>query len=131
MHTKHLLERNFFFFLLIAWTGIIFYLCLAESSNLPKIAFPLKDKIVHFLFYFIFVFLFAVSLKERKIIFLRGILIFAILLGLLIEFMQEMCTKSRSFDWFDVLSNAFGAGLGFFVVNYFLFSKQKNKISLK
>ena len=127
MRTKHLLGRNFFFFLSIAWTGIIFYLCLAESSNLPKIAFPLKDKIVHFFFYFIFVLLFAISLKKKKTIFLRRILIFAILLGLLIEFMQEMYTKSRSFDWFDVLSNAIGAAVGFFVVNYFLFSKQKIK----
>lgn len=103
------------------WTGVIFYLCLSESTSLPNFNFEYKDKIIHFTFYFVFVLLwYRSNLKLNKgVVYLRNVFLLAILLGVLIEVMQKMFTKTRTFDWFDILANTIGAFSCFVFIRFF------------
>lgn len=73
------------------------------------------DKIIHFVFYFGFVFLwgnvFLIKAQNRKNIFLK-VFTTAILVGVIIEILQETLTKNRTFDWSDILANSLGAFIG-------------------
>jgi len=101
--------RKLYVFLAVIWSLVILQLCLSESSQLPKIQFLYKDKIVHFVFYLIFVFqwfktnLFA---TKKKLI---ALFIIAVVFGIAIEFAQKFCTTTRSFDVFDMIANTLGA----------------------
>lgn len=118
--TQHLSERNFFKILAIFWTIVIFYLCLEEAPSVPKISFQYKDKVAHFIFYFVFVFFWTKSFKNKKSQSFVIILIIAIVLGITIEVLQENFTQNRTFDWYDILANSVGAITCFTFVKKFL-----------
>ena len=117
--THHLLVHNLFRFLAFIWTLLIFYLCLDDSPNLPKFTFQYKDKVVHFIFYFLFVYFWAKSLKNKSLNYILIILFLAVSLGAIIEFMQENFTQNRTFDWYDILANSIGAIASFIYVKKF------------
>ena len=77
------------------------------------------DKITHFVFYFGFVFLWGNALllktQNRKNVFLK-VFTTAILVGALMEILQETLTKNRTFDWVDILANSIGALVGIFIL---------------
>jgi VanZ family protein len=79
----------------------------APEIELP---FPFADKIIHFLMYFILVGWF-VQLYHRRAS-QWGILCFAILFGLGIEYLQGL-TNYRSFELLDAAANAIGASTAF------------------
>ena len=128
--TQRLLEHNLYKIFAIFWTLLIVYLCLDDAPNVPKFAFQYKDKIVHFIFYFIFVFVWTKSLKNKSLKSVLIVLFLAILFGVLIEFLQENITLNRTFDWFDILANARGAITGFIYIKKFYAIKNEFKISL-
>ena len=111
--------HNFFKILALSWTILIFYFCLEESPSVPKISFQYKDKVVHFIFYFVFVYFWAKSLKNIRFNYLLIILVLALILGITIEFLQENLTLHRTFDWYDILANSIGALASFTYVNKF------------
>jgi len=92
-------------FLGIIYIAIIF---LASLSKVPEVDLPISfvDKLVHIMMYFIlvawFIQIYEQSLKQFII------LIAAMFMGLLIEFLQEM-TGYRSFDYMDGIANSVGA----------------------
>jgi len=58
--------------------------------------------------------------QASKILIFYGTFLFPVVLGGIIEILQEYLTKSRTGDWFDFLFNVFGAliGLGIaFLIN--------------
>lgn len=65
---------------------------------------PYKDKVVHFLFYFIFVFLWYHATKYSII----KIFLIAVTYGILMEILQSF-TKTRSCDYTDAIANTLGA----------------------
>lgn len=81
------------------------------------------------MFYFGFVFLWGNALlqkaQNRKNIFLK-ILSTAILVGALMEVLQETLTQNRTFDWLDILANSIGAVVGIFIL--MMFGKSENKL---
>jgi len=72
------------------------------------------DKIIHFLMYFILVgwFIQLYHTLSSRLLVLLG----AVLLGLLIEYLQGM-TAYRSFDYTDELANSMGAITAFLLAN--------------
>ncbi len=108
MIIKRLLERKY----LIAaffWTIAITILSLVSLKEMPSITtLKFKDKIIHFMFYFVFVFLWTNALKEKNVKILK-IVLFAILYGIIIEILQSAITSSRQADVYDALANSFGA----------------------
>jgi hypothetical protein len=79
------------------------------SNDVPTIKIPHFDKIIHFGLYFMFSFLLYKSFVE-----LRLIIALSISYGAIIEFLQDVLTTSRSFDWLDILANSFG--VTFFII---------------
>jgi VanZ family protein len=124
------LEYKLFKILAFFWTLLIFYLCLDDSPSIPKINFQYKDKVVHFIFYFVFVYFWTKSLKNKTFNFVIIILFLAIITGITIEFLQENFTNHRTFDWYDILANSVGAVASFIYVKKFYVIKNEFKISL-
>ncbi len=119
-HTPHLLEHKLFKILAFFWTLLIFYLCLDDSPSIPKINFQYKDKVVHFIFYFVFVYFWTKSLKNKTLNFVLIILFLGVITGIAIEFLQENFTNHRTFDWYDILANSVGAVVSFIYVKKFM-----------
>lgn len=108
MITKRLLERKYLI-AAIFWTITITILCLVSINKLPSITtFKYKDKIIHFLFYFVFVLLWNYALKKNKIE-IFTIVVIAIVYGIIIEVLQSTITLNREADVFDALANSLGA----------------------
>ena len=103
-----------FQFFALLWTVVITVLSLttvsigAIGSSIP---IENKDKIVHFLFYFIFVLLWNLSQHKKTTIKIISILIVAIFYGAIIEILQGF-TATRTADFFDFFANTLGAVLG-------------------
>lgn len=133
MPTKYLLVlKKILFSLAVGWTLLIAFLCLDSLSNLPTIGISGIDKYVHFTFHFVFTMLwgFYSILKYNSIQISKIGIIIAISLfyGIVIEFSQELFTKTRHADIMDVLANftgAFAAILVFILIKKF---SQLNKV---
>lgn len=108
-------------FLLLAlatlWTSLIIVTSLINMNGVASsIVLPYKDKVVHFLFYFVFVTLWCLYFRSTRGFAKQSlsVLLTAIILGILIEFCQFKFTTSRQADVLDVLANTMGAILGYF-----------------
>ncbi|AWK04299.1 hypothetical protein HYN56_08645 [Flavobacterium crocinum] len=123
--------------LLLIWaiicSGIIAYLCLTDSGNLPVVNFPSLDKIVHFCFHFGFtiswILFFKKELKGKEADDYKAYLIsfiFSVFFGITIEILQNALTVTRAADISDVLANALGAFMAVFCA--IAFKKQIDKI---
>ncbi|UWY29876.1 VanZ family protein [Flavobacterium sp. TR2] len=111
--------------LLLIWaiicSGIIFYFCLTDSSNIPVVNFPSIDKIIHFCFHFGFtiswILFFKKELKGKEADDYKAYLIsfiFSVFFGITIEILQSALTVTRASDVADVLANALGAVVAVF-----------------
>lgn len=79
-------------------------ICLIELKISNIISPSYTDKIVHFTFYFVANYLFLKSKFSKKYL-ISLVLIFY---GIIIEVFQENFTKSRHFDFYDILANSLG-----------------------
>lgn len=106
--------------LAIGWTFLILILCLIRFGDLPEVRVEGGDKYVHFTFHFIFTLLWSyskyVSKGRIEVWDVMKIVLLSLLYGIVIEFLQETFTTTRSADVFDVLANLAGALLAFFIV---------------
>jgi len=107
-------HKHFFFFVALAWTSLMCYVCLMKSSDVPSINIIGIDKIVHIVLHLLFTFFWGITLVKSgkwssfsKVMYVSFLLSF--LFGLLIEFVQGYFTTTRSADITDVLANVFGA----------------------
>ena len=92
------------FFLLLLTTTLHFI-------NPPTIEVTLIDKFLHFLMFFsLSLWSCFVFSRER----IKLFIIFLILYGLMLEFMQMAFFPLRSFEWMDWLFDALGVLVGFF-----------------
>ena len=121
--------RNKFLWLALLWCIFITYMCLTSGDNIPKVSWlniPHKDKIVHFVFYFVFAFLLNLGFKEKYgNIKKAGGLAFSIAVayGMLVELFQGLITADRSPELLDVLANTTGTAAAIFAL--WLFQKRQ------
>ena len=114
--------KNAIFSLAISWTILIAVLCLVNFTDLPSFGVSRADKYVHFTFHFVFTILWGFylwsKLNEITISKIGRVVILSFCYGILIEILQEIFTKTRHADIFDVLANGTGAlvALVFFVL---------------
>ncbi|UQD55195.1 VanZ family protein [Flavobacterium sp. K5-23] len=124
------MHKNIFFWIAISWTGIVSFLCLVQSSDIPAVSILNLDKLVHVFFHFLITLLWFLYLKKQvkpesnylpwKIPFF-----FSVFFGIGIEVCQELFTTTRKADVFDFLANLSGAILAVIVIMGY--SKIKNK----
>lgn len=104
------MERKFLI-LAIFWTAAITWLSLISFDSVPSvsISIPGKDKVVHFVFYFVFVVLWSKALnsgeKKQHLV----LLLVAITYGIIIEAFQDIFTLTRTAEFLDVVANSIGA----------------------
>jgi len=86
-----------------------------------SIKIPYKDKMVHFVFYFVFVLLWSYYRKSIRFSSQHALLILAIAIGfgILMELCQGAFTTTRNPDILDALANSIGAFSGFLIVKNF------------
>ncbi len=117
------------------WSFLILVLCLIPSNGLPKINFFSGyhlDKVVHLVLFFIqcSLFLLNSSKNKNKLAIKRHILftlIYSLLLGTAIEFIQHFYIFGRAGDFNDVLADFIGIVLGI----VFFYLKKSNLIEPK
>ncbi len=78
---------------------------------------PNKDKIAHFVFYFVFSslwFFYLIKLNDGKGRIKKALIVFMIacFMGGLVEVLQFLVTVSRSAEWTDVIANCSGSLIG-------------------
>ncbi len=96
------------------YIGIILAGSLLKMPDINIMQFEFRDKVIHFLMYFILVGWFAQLYKKTSS--RLAILIGAIFLGIVIEHLQGM-TSNRSFDYLDGLANTIGAVCAFLLAH--------------
>ncbi len=102
---------------LAAGVTYVCFILVASLTNIPEIELGKiihRDKIIHFMLYFILVGWFVQLYKNKGTRAL--ILVSAITLGMVIEYLQGM-TSYRSFDWYDGVANSLGACCAFFLAS--------------
>lgn len=116
------MHKQVLFFAAISWTGLIIYLCLIQSSQLPKIAIVSIDKEVHAFFHFVFTLLWFLffsiqftQIEKKKLLLMTFLL--SVFFGITIEIAQKFFTTTRNADFYDVLANSVGALLALVVIN--------------
>lgn len=122
-----MLNKNYLLFFALFWTSTVTYLSLStiDSQLGNEIHIKNKDKIVHFVFYFLFVFLWSLYANFKKNIpnSSSKILFIAILYGIMMEIFQGVFTTNRTADVFDVVANSLGAFGGYISIKRYLKNK--------
>lgn len=107
----------------LIWTLLIIIGSFISGNTLnkiPLINIPYFDKFIHFTWYF-FLYIFWYSyminrdVKNQKLAVRFGLIISIILLGLIIEIVQEKVSVNRSNDIFDFLAEIVGTFCAFLV----------------
>lgn len=108
--------KQIYFWSALLWSGLIIFVCLIKSSDIPQIAIPYVDKVMHAGLHFVFTLLWFFyfknkisSLKNGKLLLIS--LVLSVFFGIAIELMQKFFTVTRNADLFDVIANLFGASM--------------------
>jgi len=100
------------------------------SSDVPSIDIEHLDKVVHIGMYAVFsILIFGYAIKERKTDRLKWMVVCFLLAsgyGLLMEILQHYYFKSRSFEFYDIISNIIGSLIGVIFANNFLTQKSRD-----
>ncbi len=119
-----MVKRNIFLILVLFYILTVIYGSLFNLNNVTVINFKFYDKTIHFLTYFVLCLLVFITFSIYKFSYsLQLSIIFSIIFGVVIEFLQMKLTTNRNFDSFDILANL----VGVLLMSIFI---QKNKNSL-
>ncbi|WP_298119244.1 VanZ family protein [Flavobacterium sp.] len=122
-----MLNKKTFLLLATLWTIVITVLSLItfDSSIGSEIKIPNKDKMVHFVFYFLFVILWNLYIDFKMFHPKKAIVILftAIGYGVLMEIFQGIFTTERTADAIDVLANSTGAIIGLITTKIYFQNK--------
>jgi len=125
-------HKNIYLSAALIWTCSILFLCLEPASELPKVEINNIDKLVHFAFHFGFIILWYLYLNSnaKKSNYKIPVILFFIsmVLGIVIELVQQKYTTSRKGDILDVISNISGAFTAVITIFYYQFYLHKIKI---
>jgi len=85
---------------------------------MPRVNVLGKDKTVHFLFYFVLTLTWNFALQKKyKNWALKYIIVFVVIgYGIVIEVLQEVLTKTRQADIYDVIANSAGTLVALIVI---------------
>ena len=111
----------------ILWLLIIFILLTLPGKDFDPVdmKIPLQDKFVHITLFGGLVFFFGLAYRKIPFAFSKTKLVFIVLIaiayGVIMEFVQKYCTRhSRTFSYDDMLADALGAILGYFLIRYLI-----------
>ena len=129
---KPLLAPKTLLLLALVYTVILTGVSIIERDSLPKVPiFPMRDKLAHFLAYFVLAVLWGAFWLRRKTPaflnrFLPIMLVAAFIYGTIIEVLQGEITQSRSADVYDILANCLGMLVGSAAIFYIISKAELN-----
>lgn len=112
--------KKYAFYIAIAYSLGLAFMCLINLGELPKTPYSSGDKLFHFGAYFVLtllwfnVFVSQVKLKKKQAILSSSL--WAFVFGIVIELLQGTLTSTRSSDGYDVLANTVGILIAVFVL---------------
>lgn len=110
------------FVITICYTIFIILVSLIRLNNLPDVNISFGDKIFHFGAYGVLTALwFYTFLLQFKLTFKKAVFYAAtssVILGIIIEVLQDMMTTYRALDVYDVLANTLGALLALIAIRF-------------
>jgi len=104
--------------LALSWLTLMTVLFCLPGSALPKSNFFTEihiDKWVHVGLFLVLYLLLRAALSWKLNSYAIAVLLFCVLYGVLIEYIQEWFISNRNFDLYDILADTAGAVLGWFV----------------
>ena len=114
---KKLSEPKYILSIGVLYTLLITVAFLTPISEIPRVDFPISDKLIHLLTHWglIFIWLWYLFLSDKnhisiKIVFV--VLFIYLLYGIIIEALQHWLTTTRTFDLFDIIANGIGSIIG-------------------
>lgn len=110
----------------MAWTLLIFILCLLPGDELPDVQIPLADKWAHVILFGVFSFLWLCAVPTRNLSFLLILFTITVFLGWLVEYIQGHFVTGRTQDNMDTLADSIG-GITGIVVFVWLHYLRENK----
>ena len=115
------------YIVLLCATGILI-LSIMPSSKVPSVGFEHFDKIAHIGMYTVLsALIFGYALRSFETSSAKMMLVCFLLAsgyGLLMEILQHCFFDSRSFEFYDIISNIIGSLIGVIFVNNFFNSKK-------
>jgi len=106
-------HKKIFLWLALTWTAMVTFLCLVKFDNIPKVSVSNFDKLGHFTFHYGMTAFWFLYYKFQKTNSFKKSLVkgfaFSVVYGIIIEFIQAFCTKTRNGDLFDVFANMTGS----------------------
>ncbi len=113
-------KEHLYAFAFISWMVFVTYSSLYsfEDNEFGSFNIPYRDKVIHFIFYFVPTILgslFLIERKKKKSLPTKQLTILAfslIFFGIIIEVIQGTMTVNRSGDVYDALANSTGVILG-------------------
>lgn len=126
--SKVIKPPNFFQYIpFILWLLLIFILLTLPAKDFDGIdmKIPYEDKFIHMGLFGGLVFFFGLAYRKLPFTFSKTKLIFMVLIaisyGVIMEFVQKYCTNhSRSFSYDDMLADAVGAVIGYFLIRFII-----------
>ena len=106
--------------LAILYSILLLYLSFANLDQIPKVEVNQIDKFYHLVAYFILAVLWLFYFRNQKQSIFYNCVITLIVLGCLIEFLQNRINPSRAFEYADMISNVFGIILGTITVKLWI-----------
>ncbi len=105
------------FWLLAAtlYSAFLVYVSLVRPESLPETKLLSYDKLLHFGAYAVEMFLLAKAFVKKLYIHLIAIAVGCIVLGVSLEWAQEITSKGRSYEYLDMAANTLGIIFGSFV----------------
>ena len=117
----------------LLWLLIVVILSLIPGGELPRSPrfIPHFDKLVHFVMYFILIVLFLPPLNKLRPgkAFLPALIV-TLIVGCLLEILQQTLAVNRSGSLTDVAANAAGALAGILVYRYLIAGKKTERFLL-
>jgi len=119
---------------LFVWLGLILYASLIPSDKLPDIQlFKHADKVIHWCMYFGLSFLFVPAYLKKQNYKTSYIVafIFALFIGILMEYLQPLISRGRSAEFADGIADGIGAISGIIAYQLLFRNKKLEKIIFK
>lgn len=121
--------KKYAFKLAVFYTVILGALSLIKIPSITKTSISHSDKILHFIAYALLTLLWyiALSAKQKKKIknAIYHAALFSVVFGIIIEVLQNVITKTRVADYYDVLANFSGVVLTVVLVLVYLKTEVK------
>ncbi|PDH51146.1 MAG: hypothetical protein CND00_03640 [Cryomorphaceae bacterium MED-G14] len=118
-HILKLFDKINLKYFAITYSIIIVIISLTPiPESTPRFKFFEIDKLIHFIIYLIFVISWGFVFNIKNLSLIR-LLLFSIIFGITLEFLQDLLPFGRYFNFYDILANMAGVIIGIIILHFY------------